>query len=218
MPLNLVLMGPPGSGKGTQATRLAKRFGIPHISTGDILREAVRDGTPLGKEVAAMIASGSLVSDTLMANLVRDRLARPDVASGFVLDGFPRTVGQARLLDDLIVGVPLIVALIDVPDEAIVQRLNTRRVCQSCKLTQSVSNAADGHAESCPYCGGALVRREDDKPDTVWHRLATYASAAAPLIAHYQSRPTFIAVNGLQNPDDVTKALVHEIMRVRPAN
>jgi adenylate kinase len=216
MPVNLVLIGPPGSGKGTQAVRLARRFGIPHISTGDILRQAVREGTPLGKQVAATIASGSLVGDELMADLVRRRLARPDTAAGFLLDGFPRTVVQARLLDQLLAGAPLIIALIDADDEEIVRRLSSRRICESCKLTQSVS-AAVGNDESCPYCGGALVRREDDEPSTVRRRLATYAATAEPLIAHYRQRPTFISVNGLERPEEVTGALVREIMRVRDA-
>jgi adenylate kinase len=215
MPVNLVLIGPPGSGKGTQAIRLAKRFGIPHISTGDILRQAVRDGTPLGKEVGATIAQGSLVSDTLITDLVRDRLAQPDVARGFVLDGFPRTIVQAQVLDQIIEGASLVVALIDVAHEQIVQRLSSRRICESCRITQSVSDPAEGHTESCPYCGGALVRREDDDPETVRHRLATYASFAAPLIAHYRPRPRFISVDGLQQPEAVTKALVKEIKRVR---
>ena len=111
MSVNLVLIGPPGSGKGTQAIRLAKRFAIPHISTGDILRQAVRDGTPLGKEVSATIARGSLVGDTLISDLVRERLAQPDAASGFVLDGFPRTIVQAQVLDQIVGGAPLVVAL-----------------------------------------------------------------------------------------------------------
>lgn len=217
MSVNLVLIGPPGSGKGTQAVRLAKRFGIPHISTGDILRQAVRDGTALGKQVAATIASGSLVSDGLMADLVRDRLAQPDTASGFLLDGFPRTIAQAQRLDELIAGARLIVVLIDVSDDAIVRRLSSRRVCKSCNLTQSVSDADDSRGESCPYCGGSLVRREDDEPETVRHRLATYASVAEPLIAHYRSRPTFVDVNGLQHPQEVTYELVQAITRVRSA-
>ena len=213
MSVNLVLIGPPGSGKGTQAIRLAKRFAIPHISTGDILRQAVRDGTPFGKEVSATIARGSLVSDTLISDLVRERLAQPDAASGFVLDGFPRTIVQAQVLDQIVGGAPLVVVLIEVTDEQIVQRLSSRRICQSCKITQSVSDPAEGHIESCPYCGGALVRREDDDAQTVRHRLTTYAVFAEPLIASYRSRTRFIAVDGLQSPEAVTKALVHEITR-----
>ena len=213
MAVNIVLIGPPGSGKGTQAVRLAGRYSVPHISTGDILREAVRSGSPLGREVAGIIARGSLVSDTLISNLVRERLAQPDAAGGSILDGFPRTVVQAQVLDEIMNGRPPLVVLIDVPDEAIVQRLSSRRVCESCRLTQSVSDVADGRVESCPYCGGRLVRRDDDEPATVRRRLATYASAAGPVIAFYRSRPEFISISGLRPPDQVTSTLVSEIDR-----
>src|SRR6476659_10948831 len=133
-PVTVVLIGPPGSGKGTQAVRIAERYRIPHISTGDILRAAVKAGSELGKQVATTLATGGLVDDGLMTDLVRSRLAQPDVLRGFLLDGFPRTVGQAQALDELLAGAPLIVALISVPDEAIVRRLGSRRVCESCSI------------------------------------------------------------------------------------
>jgi adenylate kinase len=215
--VNLVLIGPPGSGKGTQAGRLAKRYRIPHISTGDILRQAVRDGTPLGRQVDGIMARGTLVDDALMAGLVRERLARPDAADGFILDGFPRTVAQARMLDDFVQGRPLFIALIDVPNEAIVQRLSSRRVCESCGMTQSVSDG-EGEEDSCPYCGGALIRRGDDDPATVRRRLATYASYAEPVVAYYRARPGFIAVDGLRAPDQVTAALGRAIDERRAAS
>ena len=211
MAVNLVLIGPPGGGKGTQATRLTRRFAIPHISTGDILRQAVRDGSPLGREVGAIIARGELVSDALISDLVRDRLSKADASAGFILDGYPRTIAQAEFLDGVLQGAMLIVALISVPDEAIVQRLSSRRVCESCRLTQSVSDPHDSHAESCPYCGGRLVRREDDAAETVRRRLTTYAAVANPLIEHYKSRPGFISVDGLRPPDVVTAALIAQI-------
>jgi adenylate kinase len=214
MVANLVLIGPPGSGKGTQALRLARRYRIPHISTGDILRQAVRDDTPLGRQVAATIAKGSLVSDDLIADLVRHRLAQPDTAAGFLLDGFPRTVVQAQLLDSLITDARLVVILLKVDTEAIVRRLSSRRICNSCGLTQSVSDELDPQAESCPYCGGSLVRRDDDDPETIRHRLATYESFAGPVVAHYRDRPGFIAINGLQAPDEVSAALFAAIDRL----
>ncbi len=206
MRLNLVLIGPPGSGKGTQAVRIAERYAIPHISTGDILRAAVRAGTELGRQVADTLASGGLVDDALMTSLVRQRLARPDVGRGFILDGFPRTIGQAEALDTM-VDVPLVIALIAAADEAIIQRLGKRRVCSSCAITQSVSVDAEEQMDPCPYCGGTLVRRQDDEPATVRHRLATYAQFAEPLIAYYRTRPTFGSVDGLRQPTDVTAAL-----------
>lgn len=212
MRLNVVLIGPPGSGKGTQAVRLAQRYRVPHISTGDILRAAVRAQSPLGKQVADTLASGGLVSDDLMTDLVRERLAASDAARGFILDGFPRTAVQAKVLDELVGANSLIVALIDVPSEAIVRRLSLRRLCGSCGITQSVADHGDApehepHSDPCPYCGGQLVRREDDNPVTVRRRLDTYAAYAEPVIAYYRSRPTFGAVDGLQALERVTTGL-----------
>lgn len=205
MPLNLVLIGPPGSGKGTQAVRLAEHYGIPHISTGDILRAAVKAGTDLGRQVADTLASGGLVGDDLMTELVRSRLAQADVGRGFILDGFPRTVVQAQALDRMVS--PLLVALLEAADEAIVKRLGKRRVCGSCGITQSVDADTDEQIDPCPYCGGTLVRRQDDDPPTVRHRLTTYATYANPVIVYYRSRPTFGSVDGLQQPPAVTAAL-----------
>jgi adenylate kinase len=201
MALNIVLIGPPGSGKGTQAARIARRYRVPHISTGDILRQAVRESTPLGLEVEATIASGALVSDELISSLVAARLRQPDVAGGFLLDGFPRTVDQAKFLDTL---QPVLTVIhIDVPDDEIVRRLSTRRVCRSCGLTQSVS-ADEATGEACPYCGGTLVRREDDDAETVKKRLATYAAFAGPLVAHYRTRPRLVTIDGVREPDKVS--------------
>ena len=202
MPLNLVLIGPPGSGKGTQATRIARRYNLPHISTGDILRQAVRDDTPLGREVAATMAGGALVSDQVISGLVKARLEQPDTARGFLLDGFPRTIEQATFLDT--VQPDLAVIHIDVPDDEIIRRLSTRRVCRSCGLTQSVTE--DDHGD-CPYCGGTLARREDDGAETVRKRLKTYAELTGPLIALYRTRPGYLFINGLQPPDRVTADL-----------
>lgn len=214
--LNVVLIGPPGSGKGTQAVRLSERYGIPHISTGEILRAAVRNGTPLGAQVAATLASGGLVSDALMTDLVAERLANADARAGFVLDGFPRTVVQARALDDMLAASSaLIVLLVSVADEAIVGRLGRRRLCASCGITQSVSEDSEPQADPCPYCGGSLVRREDDEPATVRRRLATYASFAEPITAFYRTRPRFASVDGLRHPDEVKAALCDHIDRFR---
>ena len=214
-PVNVVLIGPPGCGKGTQAVRLAERYQIPHISTGEILRSAVRAGSELGRQVAETLTKGSLVSDDLMADLVRSRLAEADTARGFVLDGFPRTAGQARALDDQLGPAVILVILIQVADAEIVRRMGTRRVCDSCRLTQSVADAFHPDSEPCPYCGGNLVRRPDDEPETVRHRLATYAEYATPVIEHYKTRQTFAIVDGLQHSDKVAAALGAYIDRVR---
>jgi adenylate kinase len=207
MRVTLVLIGPPGSGKGTQAARIAQRYSIPHISTGDILRAAVRAGSDLGRQVAAILASGGLVDDQLITGLVRERLAAADTDQGFILDGYPRTVVQARALEGILGNSRIIVALIAVGHEEIIRRLGSRRVCKSCGITQSITADADEVTEPCPYCGGALVRRQDDDPATVRHRLEMYAAYAEPLIAHYRASPTFLSVDGLREPDSVTAAL-----------
>jgi adenylate kinase len=214
-PVNVVLIGPPGSGKGTQAARLADRYNIPHISTGEILRSAVRAGSELGRQVADIMAKGSLVGDDLMTDLVRARLQEPDVPGGFVLDGFPRTVRQAEALDATMNGALMIVILIDVLDAEIVRRMGTRRVCDSCRLTQSVADAFHPDSEPCPYCGGNLVRRPDDEPETVRLRLATYAAYATPVIEHYRKRHTFGKVDGVQHADKVSVAMSAHIDRAR---
>lgn len=215
IPVNVVLIGPPGCGKGTQAVRLAERYGIPHISTGEILRGAVRDGSELGRQVADILTKGSLVSDDLMTDLVRERLREPDIAPGFVLDGFPRTAGQCQALDEMLGPVTMMVILIDVPDAEIVRRMGTRRVCDACRLTQSVADAFHPDSEPCPYCGGNLVRRPDDEPETVRHRLATYSKYATPVLDHYKSLPSFAVVDGVQHSDKVAAALAAHIDTIR---
>jgi adenylate kinase len=154
----------------------------------------------------------------MMTDLVAERLASPDTRPGFVLDGFPRTVVQARALDDML-GAPsfpaLIVLLVSVADEAIVARLSRRRICASCGITQSVSEDSEPQADPCPYCGGSLVRREDDEPATIRRRLATYATFAEPITALYRARPLFASVDGLRHADEVTAALCEHIDRFR---
>jgi adenylate kinase len=202
-----VLIGPPGSGKGTQAVRIAERLSIPHISTGDVLRAAVRAKSPLGRRVADRVAAGALVSDALVTELVRERLAAGNATRGFVLDGFPRTRSQAEALDTMVLPSSLIVVLIEVADEAIVRRLSTRRVCDACAITQSVSEDASADKEACPYCGGTLVRRADDDPETVRRRLETYAEETGPVVEFYRGRPRFASIDGLRHVDRVTAAL-----------
>lgn len=208
-----MLLGPPGSGKGTQASRIAGQLAVPHISTGDILRAAVKAGTPLGMQVSGIMAAGGLVGDGLITDLVRERLTADDTLPGFILDGFPRTAAQAAALDTMRPPDSFIVALIQVPDDAIVKRMSSRRVCDSCGLTQSVSPQSAG-GEQCPYCGGDLIIRPDDHPDTVRRRLETYAEVATPVIDYYRARSGYGEVNGLQHADRVTAALHAHIQRV----
>jgi adenylate kinase len=216
-PVNVVLMGPPGCGKGTQAARIATRYGVPHVSTGDILRAAVKDGSPLGRQVEATLANGGMVSDEIITDLVCDRLRRPDASAGFVLDGFPRTVGQAHALDQMLQGAPLVVALIVVADAEILRRLDTRRVCASCRLTQSACSGNQSECLACRFCGGRLERRPDDNPAIVRHRLQTYTSLADAVIAHYRTKTVLASVDGVGPLDDVTAALCGHIDRCRAA-
>jgi adenylate kinase len=214
-PVNILLIGPPGCGKGTQALRIAERYRIPHISTGDILRAAVRSGSGLGRQVEGILASGGLVGDDLMTDLVRSRLSQPDTAKGFLLDGYPRTLVQAQALDDMPGGQRLIIVLISVPDEVIVRRLGTRRVCQACSITQSVSYTEPEHGERCPYCGGRLARRPDDEPDVVRRRLAMYATFVGPVSAWYRERSSFAEVDGARAPNEVTASIVAHVDSMR---
>lgn len=205
MGLNVVIMGPPGAGKGTQSDLLAKSRNLPKIATGDIFREAIRQGTPLGLRAKALMDQGQLVDDATVIGIVRERLARPDAAKGFLLDGFPRTVEQAEALDGLIAErglAPLVVMNISVPAEELVRRVLSRRVCKACG-----TNAAPSDSVACRACGGELVRRADDNEDVVRNRLEVYDRQTRPLVEFYQARRTYREVDGAQEAGLVTAAL-----------
>ncbi len=201
--LNVVMLGPPGAGKGTQAERFAHRHNLPKISTGDILREAVSDGTELGRIAKATMDAGNLVGDDVMIGIVRDRLGRADAKNGFVLDGFPRTVAQAGALDEMMTGRgPLVVVDIAVPEDVLVRRLAARRICGNCG-----SNAPVEWTTNCGKCGGELVQRTDDGEGIVRERLKVYHRQTKPLVDYYSGRPTFKTIDGNQPPDIVTASL-----------
>ena len=215
MALNLVMLGPPGAGKGTQAERFAREHGIPKVSTGDILREAVHSGSELGRQVKAVMDRGELVGDDLMIGIVRERLSRPDAAGGFVLDGFPRTAAQARALDEIAASRgPVICVEIKVPDEELVRRVRGRRVCEDCGANADAFGKADALPESCQNTercrsiGPKWVARSDDSEAVVRERLKIFWRDTRPMVEFYSSRPTFRSIDGLQTPEQVREALV----------
>lgn len=208
MPLNLVMLGPPGAGKGTQAKKLAETLHIPHISTGDMLREAVAGGTDIGLRARAIMEKGQLVSDEIIVGVVRERLAKADAQAGFLLDGFPRTVPQAQALDTIVAGCdPLVVVDIAVADEELVRRLTSRRVCSQCGTNADVPAPGQSVPAQCGRCGGALTQRADDREEVIRERLRVYARDTRPLLDYYRDRPTFRPVNGAQAPEVVASDL-----------
>jgi adenylate kinase len=207
--VRLVMLGPPGAGKGTQAERFARTRGIPRVSTGDILREAVQAGTEMGRAAREVMDAGRLVGDDIMIGIVTERLSRPDTRAGFVLEGFPRTVAQAealdRILDD---SAPLVVVDIEVPEDVLVKRLSIRRICGSCGTT------APPGTKVCAKCGGALVQRSDDNESVVRERLAVYSRSTQSILDFYQRRDTFRSVDGDQTEAGVAADLAAAVASV----
>ena len=209
MAVRLVMLGAPGAGKGTQAERFGRSRGVPKISTGDILRDAVQAGTDLGRATKAIMDSGQLVGDDVMIDIVRERMSRGDVEKGFVLDGFPRTVFQARALDKMVDGSsPIVIVNVEVPEETLIERLTLRRICGS-----SGWNAEPGMT-ACARSGGALIQLRDDNVDIVRERLRVYARDTQPLVDFYAKRATFRSVDGDQTPDAVAADLAAAVASV----
>ncbi len=209
MALSVIMMGPPGAGKGTQAEHFARERNLLKVSTGDILREAIKAQTALGRAAKATMEQGKLVDDPTMIGIVRERLMKPDAMRGFVLDGFPRTVAQARALDQIITerdGGPLIVVDIVVPERDLVRRLAGRRICSSCGANADPFESSES-ADRCKRCGGQFVQRTDDSEEVVLRRLKVYERDTRPLVDYYRDRPTFRIVNGAQVPERVAHEL-----------
>lgn len=196
--MDIVLLGAPGAGKGTQAEKLVEKHGMCHISTGDILRAAVKNQTPLGVKAKSFMDAGDLVPDDLIIDLMKERMQEPDTEKGVILDGFPRTTTQAVALDGMMrdLGRPLSGALlVDVPKEAIIKRLTSRRTCRECGYIGTVND------EKCPKCGGEMYQRDDDNEETVTNRLDVYEKSTAPLVDYYLGQDMLIKIDGSRSPE-----------------
>jgi adenylate kinase len=214
--VRMVMLGRQGAGKGTQCVRMSRHYVVPHISTGDMLRAAVREGTPLGRKAGEIMAVGGLVPDDLMIDIVDDRLDRDDTTSrGYVLDGFPRTVGQAEALAEITASRPLDVVIdLDVAREVVLQRLASRRVCDDCQANYSL-DAPPKYGWVCDNCGGDVVQRDDDTPAAIEMRLAEYETNTAPLIEWYGERGLLEVIDGWARTDEVTQRLFSVIDKRR---
>lgn len=200
--MNIVLLGAPGAGKGTQAEKLIETYHIAHISTGDILRAAVKAGTELGLEAKGYMDAGELVPDSVVIGLVKERMQEEDAEKGFILDGFPRTATQAVALtselDELGRSIDCVLA-IDVAHDVIIERLSSRRICKACGYIGNKNDA------TCPICGGMMYQRDDDNPDTIRNRLDVYTKSTTPLIDYYRGADLLVEIDGDKHPDEVFK-------------
>jgi adenylate kinase len=216
--LNLILLGPPGAGKGTQARRLVDDFGVPYIATGDMLREAVRERTELGEKAGAYMDNGDLVPDDLIIAMIIDRLEQPDTENGFILDGFPRTLGQARALDQRLeeLGRTLTAALvIEVSVEEVMRRLSGRRVCVKGGHNFHVEFDPPKHRDRCDRDGSRLIIRDDDRPEVVKHRLEEYQAKTEPLIGYYEEQGILRRIDGSRSSDAVRDQIRATLAAVR---
>lgn len=214
--MRFILLGPPGAGKGTQAKLLEKRYGIPQVSTGDILRQAVAEGSPLGLEAKAYMDKGALVPDQVVIGIIRDRLQKPDCVKGYILDGFPRTVVQAEALASALEamgrGLDRVLS-VEVEEEELVRRLSGRRVCRSCGEMFHLDSRPPRRPSVCDRCGGELYQRDDDKEETIRRRLQVYREQTEPLIGYYEGQGLLGRVDG----QGVVEEVFHRIVRVLEA-
>jgi adenylate kinase len=215
--LRYIVLGAPGAGKGTQAENISAKYNIPHISTGDIFRETINLETALGKEVKGYLDAGQLAPDELTVRVVEDRLKKPDCVNGFVLDGFPRTIFQAESLDKMseLVGKRVAAAInIMLDDSTIIERLSNRRVCKGCGKSWHMMYAPPAVDGVCDACGGELFQRDDDTPDVIKSRLATYHARTEPLIGYYRQKGILLEIKGKEEIADTTKVLFEALERI----
>lgn len=192
--MNFIFLGPPGAGKGSLAVKVAAKYGIPHISTGDMFRAAIKNKTPLGLEAKRIIDSGGLVNDEITFNLVKERLGQEDAKKGFILDGFPRTIPQAKMLSSILNDE--IVVNFTIKSEQVIKRLSTRRVCKNCGANYNILTLKPKQEGVCDKCGGQLYQRDDDKDSSIMHRMEVYDKETAPLIEFYKERKTLTDIDG----------------------
>jgi len=209
--MRIILFGPPGAGKGTQAKVLSEKVHLPHISTGDLLRENVKGQTALGKQAKDFMDKGLLVPDELVANMLKERFSRPDVKNGFILDGYPRNISQARTLDDMLKSISMdidFVVYLDTADAIIIQRLSGRLVCSSCGALYHITNMPPKVAGICDACSASLYQRTDDKEEMVKKRLEVYKNEVTPLIGYYQNQKRLYKLAGDEKPEIVLEKII----------
>ncbi len=208
--MNIIMLGAPGAGKGTQAAVLCEHFGIPTISTGNMIREALKNGTEMGLKAKSFMDEGKLVPDDVVIGIVKERLTADDCKNGFILDGFPRTIPQAEALDNMGVDIQYVIN-IDVSDERIINRMSGRRVCEDCGKPYHLVNLKPKKDGVCDDCGGTLVQRKDDHPDTVLARLDVYHKETEPLADYYRKQGKLVNVEGQDSVDETTALILKEI-------
>lgn len=212
--MNLILLGAPGAGKGTQAKEICKKFGIISISTGDMIRDALRSGSDLGLKVKSYMETGKLVPDDIVVDIVKERLKKDDCKNGFILDGFPRTIPQAEALDIMAVKIDKVID-IDTPDDVIVARISGRRVCEKCAAIYHMENIKPKVEGICDVCSGTLLKRKDDEPSTIMERLKVYHEQSEPLKDYYKKQGKLVSVDGTKGiknaTEEILKALVNTL-------
>lgn len=209
--MKIILLGAPGSGKGTQGDLVTKTYGYPRISTGDLLREAVTLGTPLGQEAKTIMERGDLVADDLVVKMVEERITKSDCAVGYILDGFPRTINQARKLESIDHNHRKVVIEIYLPDQVVVERLSARRICSNCGMIYNLLGNTPKTEHVCDVCSGKLIRRDDDMPEVIQDRLKVYHEQTEPLVDYYKAKTNYFQINGEGTIEDIF-ARVREVL------